>query len=638
MKIQRLIAFGLLAIGLLMLNSVPALAFNGPTLKWELVNPFRFIRDQASIDELRRVYDGLKGKKTAAILERVLQDEDENRVTEMRKQKELECTTKQNLEEKKTCMEDARVPYLGWFARLARNNYDKTCWDSEIHGFRTSVATETMSSCSDYVNPKSHMIRVWVSDPGTVSTQSIQWFWDGQALKTFKNCDAEYKRTNCIEFEVPFDESKSIEVSAKSSDWSFSPVSGPIQIKDKLIVGLGDSFAAGEGNPDIPAQFTKGDTEPDRFFKKWRWIDSPSKDKDTRVSWLDDTCHRSMYSYQFKTALQIALANPQEAVTYISFACSGAKTKNIWGEKQKGVEKQLVALRDVLTRDEGRGTLTTDKMRQIDYLLLSTGGNDIGFTEIVANIVLSASLKQAYKWFATPRIAKKLLSRKSGVIEEALMDPKKGNYIILNQKLMDSKSGIRLKGKTSKDQRSRILLTAYPNVLTDEDGTPCAANRLEFDNPFGKDENRGERLRNANEFVFIPLQATQARVETETEVGWTLVKDHVTKFEKHGFCAKKDAEVNRTGEEFVMPRLTGFIWCPFKPWEYRTYESRQRWMRLPVDAKLSVDQRSGKGIDFAFEDDRSTIMHPTAEGLAETADANVTAINKLDPRQIVQNP
>jgi len=34
-------------------------------------------------------------------------------------------------------------------------------------------------------------------------------------------------------------------------------------VLDKLIVGLGDSYASGEGNPDTPAQFTQGKTEKD---------------------------------------------------------------------------------------------------------------------------------------------------------------------------------------------------------------------------------------------------------------------------------------------------------------------------------------------------------------------------------------
>jgi hypothetical protein len=37
-------------------------------------------------------------------------------------------------------------------------------------------------------------------------------------------------------------------------------------------------------------------------------------------------------------------------------------------------------------------------------------------------------------------------------------------------------------------------------------------------------------------------------------------------------------------------------------------------------------------VDFVAEDESSSIMHPTAEGLAATADANVKAIRELKTR------
>ena len=72
-------------------------------------------------------------------------------------------------------------------------------------------------------------------------------------------------------------------------------------------------------------------------------------------------------------------------------------------------------------------------------------------------------------------------------------------------------------------------------------------------------------------------------------------------------------------------------WQHGDPKEYSSYADRQRWIRIPVDSKLTSDQRTrhlGFSADFFFEDITSSIMHPTAEALAFTADANVEAINK----------
>jgi len=86
-------------------------------------------------------------------------------------------------------------------------------------------------------------------------------------------------------------------------------------------------------------------------------------------------------------------------------------------------------------------------------------------------------------------------------------------------------------------------------------------------------------------------------------------------------------------ETFLMPNRVNHRWDSFDPWEYRTYQVRQRWMRLPVDAKLSTNMVHfflKLKVDLLLEDDRSNIMHPTAEGLARTADLNVEMIRKME--------
>src|SRR5687768_14947782 len=61
-------------------------------LDWELVNPFRFIRDPAKFEELRSVYAGL-GKKTAANLEGELQKLSERDVRRERDAAESGCAS-----------------------------------------------------------------------------------------------------------------------------------------------------------------------------------------------------------------------------------------------------------------------------------------------------------------------------------------------------------------------------------------------------------------------------------------------------------------------------------------------------------------------------------------------------------------
>ena len=40
--------------------------------------------------------------------------------------------------------------------------------------------------------------------------------------------------------------------------------------------------------------------------------------------WMSGACHRSLYSYQMRTALALAVENPHIAITFIPLGCSGA--------------------------------------------------------------------------------------------------------------------------------------------------------------------------------------------------------------------------------------------------------------------------------------------------------------------------
>ena len=49
-----------------------------------------------------------------------------------------------------------------------------------------------------------------------------------------------------------------------------------------------------------------------------------SRTKDTRAQWTDRWCHRSVYSWQIRTALDAALADPRQSFTILPYGCSGA--------------------------------------------------------------------------------------------------------------------------------------------------------------------------------------------------------------------------------------------------------------------------------------------------------------------------
>lgn len=635
----------------ILLSSGVVNAADTPSLEWELVNPFRFIHDDASIDELRRVFEGIEvGARTPAALERKLQEISDSAVDRERTERLKLCETV-NFAQKEVCVREARVPYLGWFASLAENNHQKTCWDSSDKRFRTTGA------CKDYIFPKAHRIRLWISNSHVFQGSSPQWFLNGNVITHPIDCHPRYPKGTCIELSIKYDENATHRVEVAFSNPAAVLERSDISVKDKLIVGLGDSFASGEGNPDIPAQFGNGETDLD-FILTFKKRQAPSKDKNTHVGWLDQRCHRSMYSYQFKAALHYALSNPQKAVTFLTYACAGATTDEIIDTRQNpnnetrgSVPIQLHALRNALMSGTG-------KPRDIDYVLLSTGGNDLGFAKYVAFIVATGWQRD----LASKGVDAKDLEAAKPKIGEMLLNNESGNYIRLQRALLNNEcptkkqpnrkcfnvsgtkvndsniaageSPLKIKTCGPGGPCDRILLTPYPSIMEEKKGVLCTATLKEFDIPFGPDSQRSRRIELVNENIFKPLRYAQTEDSRISALGWTLVTSQFKDYYGHGFCAQNNEHPLRRSEIFEMPLYRERRWTSFDPWDYRAYEKRQRWFRLPVDAKLTTDQMhvilKKFRLDLLMEDDTSNIMHPTAEGHAATALANYQAIMRLE--------
>ena len=102
-----------------------------------------------------------------------------------------------------------------------------------------------------------------------------------------------------------------------------SQASVTVTPKDRLVIGFGDSFTSGEGNPELTAHFSGAPWQNGNLPA--RALDPVSlADKDTRAQWTDRWCHRSVYSWQIRTALAAALSDPRQSFTILPYGCSGA--------------------------------------------------------------------------------------------------------------------------------------------------------------------------------------------------------------------------------------------------------------------------------------------------------------------------
>lgn len=139
-----------------------------------------------------------------------------------------------------------------------------------------------------------------------------------------------------------------------------------IQVKDILIVSIGDSFASGEGNPVVP-----GTVSP-------QWAYSP----DPAMNTENADAHRSTIAAPAQFALQVQQSNPHEAVTFVSVANSGASIPvgvlgpmSSVGDPSHQLPAEIAELRQII------GT------RHIDVLTVTVGANDIGFTTLTRELI-----------------------------------------------------------------------------------------------------------------------------------------------------------------------------------------------------------------------------------------------------------
>ncbi len=150
----------------------------------------------------------------------------------------------------------------------------------------------------DYVHPKSFNILVsgcvnkadW--DAGQASkptTRTYTWTANGQTLSG-KSCG------RVLTFPAQGTYPVTLTVDGKTYTQA-------VQVKDILIVALGDSMSSGEGAPDQP-QFVGEPYRP--------------------ASWVDRQCHRSKFGPAAQAAMALEAMDSRTSVTFLSFACSGA--------------------------------------------------------------------------------------------------------------------------------------------------------------------------------------------------------------------------------------------------------------------------------------------------------------------------
>lgn len=140
-----------------------------------------------------------------------------------------------------------------------------------------------------------------------------------------------------------------------------------IEVDDLLIVAIGDSYASGEGSPDL--RLADGMAH---------WADA----SDPSVLASHAAAHRSTVAWPARVALALEDATRTTSVTFVDLAASGARIDR--GLLEARANPDIPAQLDDLTR------IVQD--RKIDILLVQIGGNDVGFSRVIRALVAADPL------------------------------------------------------------------------------------------------------------------------------------------------------------------------------------------------------------------------------------------------------
>jgi len=427
------------------------------------------------------------------------------------------------------------------------------------------------------------------------------------------------------------------------------------QVQGRLVAGFGDSFGSGEGNPDYPANYSKSVT----------LADTARPQPTTLPRWLDPACHRSVYSHQQRIAMQLAAENRHAVVSYIGYACSGASIANVMASvdtenahiepvtdktlRDAGVKKGIAttvaqadwsqldhAVRD-LCADEGAAN-AEDPVKACrawrgkpDLVLLSVGGNDIGFANVVKWAVAGTAVGQV-RFLSGGEKPGTMLRRAGGKEDLAGCS---GDEAGLQCRLAERYASLAaaIENRLGLTDRSRVVTGPYPGPMGNEAGAICSAEAVNE----GADsehfiETSDERLQTLHDTLFADKQLTNVMKQAASKTGWTWVDALAWSgaFHRHGVCARG----KRKSDAFKALQLINSEWEPVSPADMLAYAPRQRWYRTFNDSVLmqfyvsrieQLARNPRQPIDYHYQAGVSGFFHPTAEGQAVMADMLLNA-------------
>ncbi len=619
------------------------LAQGGPLLaadiEWEVANRFRLFRDEAQFRALLDVFKSLPADQRKDGPALALETE-----LEMRAAKQQLGTA---------FGPKWAVARFGWSSGVV----GETCFQP---GNRSHWPCK-LATGDEFLRPARFKLIARLTQLDSASAaKPCTWQISGRSIAAAR-CDADIEADG-LSFGVAFDMSVTQAGAVLAS-------AGGQSARNVNIVGLGDSFGAGEGNPDRPAiltgKLTNPFSPPPSLHRPRLYPLRPDATRSafgprSQALWWLQQCHRSLYGNQVKAALQLALEQSHLAVTFLGYSCTGAAVdKGLLGfwearsdvpAKYRDDSPQLMrVMRDLCPNPSGYNRFTAPshfdwrsgipncspkRLDHIDALLLSIGGNDAGFSSVIVNYLvdtrrgfgpISSILYRVWKEVLTPLTFEQAEAQARKVLPDA--------YKHLAEALKD-RLGV---------GGDKIIQTAYPLFATLGDNSYCGVTTA------GKDVHEifgiGDPAMGSGAARFVELLNGIIRDAVEglaPEARWILVTRHVGQFSGHAICqGGADGDVPDSaiagGMTFPTGHASGKGWKPFAPDQWVAYRPKQRWFVTPNDAFLTVNYMMLNSLIINVYDRLQPVVastlsgafHPNALGQAAVADAILPELRRV---------
>ena len=388
------------------------------------------------------------------------------------------------------------------------------------------------------------------------------WTIDGIQQDVQSSC-------NGFSYEFPSEGSYQVTLAVTSGAGETAEHSKELFVQDWLIVSLGDSYASGQGVPDIPIGLQPGywvasrgpGTETcfmDEAGNLPGILDPAGGARDSGArclalatpgtllvaTWQDAGCYRSAHAGPVQAAMLLEQGDPRTSVTLLHLACSGGRIPDLSGQI------------------EAANRLIGD--REVDAVVISIGGNDARFSDIIRTCMnqepcfeegftLVADLAGCE--FARP------LDRFDECVDfisEFGGSPGSPNALrvffnaVYNDGCSAAGPGCRrlfdlfaafgtqelteLRGLVIPAQlisaQTRVYITEYPGVTRDESGGFCRADPVNVLPGWSGDELEWVDTVIAPQLNDIVSQAAE-------EAGWSLISGVYDGFATHGLCARE---------------------------------------------------------------------------------------------------